>query len=647
MAKRFQKRERALPGRRGQARRPRGRAAHSSPPARGESTPHDPQARLREKLRLLPNAPGVYLFKDEQGRVLYVGKAKRLPARVRSYFRGTAASERTGQLLAQARDLDYLVTASETEALILEASLVKSHAPRYNVMLKDDKSFPFLKIDVGDPFPRLTLTRRIVPDGSRYFGPYTHVKTLRKLLRTLRRVFPLRTCSDRQMRRKRRPCLDYSLGLCPGPCAGLITPEEYRVTVDQLIAFLEGRGQHLLEEWRARMAGLASELRYEESAKLRDEIAGLEQLMESQRMADAQRPDLDVIGLSARGAAAVATILSHRDGSVIATRRVEISRAEQAAAPEIIAAVLADHYRQQRQIPPLLLVSVLPRQAELLERWLSEAAGRRTRIRQPRRGPHAALLRAAEENAHLLLEERELIERGSSERKAAALYAVQEALGLPAAPGRIEGYDVSNLQGGNAVGAKVLFVNGHPLKSGYRRYRIRTVEGADDFAMLAEILGRRLRHLGEGEDRPDLILIDGGLGQVNRAAAVLGKEGQGAIPVAGLAKREEEIYTPARAVPLRLPRTSPALQLLQRVRDEAHRFAVGYHRELRGTRLVRSPLDGIKGLGKTRSAALLARFGGLPGLARAGEEEIRSVPGIGPELARRILATLKQAGLHD
>ena len=639
--------------------------SHASTPteAAALSANGDWPAVIREKLRLLPNKPGVYLFKNGQGKVLYVGKAKRLPARVRSYFAaGRPQAERTMQLLEQVRDFDYLVTQSETEALILEASLVKSYSPRYNVMLKDDKSFPFLKIDIKDPFSRLVLTRRIVPDGSRYFGPYTHVKELRKLLRTLRKVFPLRTCSDRQMRQKKRPCLDYYLGLCPGPCAGLITPEQYRVTVDNLIDFLEGRGQHLLDEWRARMEEHARGLRFEESAKLRDDIAGLEQLMETQRMADAMRPDLDVVGLVVRGGRAMVTVLSHREGAVIASRRVEITRAEQAEPPDMMEAILADHYRQQTRVPPLLLVSVLPRNPDLVMQWLSESAGRKVRVRKPLRGRHAALLRAAEENAHLTLEERELIERGRDARMASEVYALQEAQRLPAAPERIEGYDVSNLQGGNAVGSKVLFVNGRPRKSEYRRFKIRSVEGADDFAMLGEILGRRLRRLSEGEVAPDLILVDGGVGQVNRAASVLRGEGYAAIPLIGLAKREEEIHLPepagvapeaaniedsARRPVVHLPRSSPALQLLQRVRDEAHRFAIGYHRHLRGKRGARSPLERVPGLGRRRAAELLARFGGLDGLARASEEEIRQVPGIGPALSVRILAVLREAGLHE
>ena len=616
-----------------------------APHAAGDAAPS--QALIEQKLRLLPPSPGVYLFKDARGHVIYVGKAKRLPARVRSYFHaGPLPAERTEHMVEEARDLEYIVTASETEALILEASLVKSYAPHYNVLLKDDKSFPFLKIDVDDPFPRLVLTRRIVPDGSRYFGPFTHVKELRKLMRTLRRVFPLRTCSDRQMRQKRRPCLDHFIGLCPGPCAALVSPEDYRRTADDLIAFLEGRGRHLLDQWRARMETAARELRFEESARLRDDIAGLEQLMESQRMADIERPDLDVVGLTVRGGQAVATVFSHREGAVIASRRILLTHTEQVEPAEILEAILTDHY-QQRPAPPLVLVSALPRSTTLLERWLSEHAERRVHLRRPQRGPHLALLRAAEENAHLFLEERELIERGRRERMASAVYAVQQALKLPAPPARIEGYDISNLQGGDAVGSQVLFTNGEPRKSGYRRYRIKTVRGADDFAMLGEVLARRLKRLASGEDAPDLLLIDGGMGQVARAMQALMEAGYLHLPVAGLAKRDEEIYLPGRAVPIRLPRSSPALQLLQRVRDEAHRFAVDYHRTLRGRRVTRSPLDGVPGLGKARAAAVLDAFGGLAGLSKASEDRIRAVRGIGPGLAQRIVAALEEAGLRE
>ena len=640
------RRRSALPGGPGAARESRTQPPRESEALSGgdDASSH---ALIEQKLRLLPPSPGVYLFKDARGRVIYVGKAKRLPARVRSYFRGgPPATERTEHLVREVRDLETIVTTSETEALILEASLVKSYAPHYNVQLKDDKRFPFLKIDGQDAFPRLVLTRRIVPDGSRYFGPFTHVKELRKLMRTLRRVFPLRTCSDRQMRQKRRPCLDYFIGLCPGPCAGLITPVEHRRTVDDLIAFLEGRGRHLLDQWHARMETAARELRFEESARLRDDIAGLEQLMESQRMADAERPDLDVIGLTVRGGQAVATVFSHREGAVIASRRVTLTHADFAGQAEIMEAVLADHY-QQRPAPPLVLVSALPPNPELVEGWLRKSAERRVRLRRPQRGPHLQLLKAAEENAHLFLEERELIERGRRERMAGAVYAVQQALGLAAPPARIEGYDISNLLGGDAVGSQVLFMNGEPRKSGYRHYRIKTIQGADDFAMLGEVLGRRLRRLASGEDEPDLLLIDGGLGQVARVRQVLGEEGYAHLPVVGLAKREEEIHLPGRALPLRLPRSSPALQLLQRVRDEAHRFAVGYHRKLRGRRITRSPLDGVPGLGKARARAVLDAFGGLAELSRASEDEIRAVRGIGPGLARRIVSALEETGLRS
>jgi len=621
----------------------RGRGGHATGETAAQSTRW--KASVEEKLHLLPNAPGVYLLRDGGGKILYVGKAKRLPARVRSYFRGTRApDERIAELRRRIRDFDYVVTASETEALVLEASLVRAHAPRFNVELKDDKRYPFLAINTQHPFPRLLLTRKIGADGTRYYGPFTHVKDVRKLLRTLRQVFPLRSCSDRRLDQGGRACLDYFINLCPAPCTGLVTGEIYRATVDTLIAFLEGRGEELLRRWRARMKAHASDLRFEESAHVRDNIERLEQLMESQRMVDMQRPDLDAIGLVVRGARAAAAVFSHRDGAVVRTHRLAIEQARWADAAEIMEAVLTQHYEHRRRIPPLLLCSELPRDAEVVGRWLSDRAGRRVRLVRPQRGKRAELVRGALQNAHFLLEERELLAHGRRERLDASLYALQEALGLAGAPYRIEGYDISMLQGTDAVGARVLFVNGVPRKAGYRRYRIRSVEGSDDFAMLGEMVQRRARRLAEeeGEEKePDLILVDGGRGQVNRASEVLCAEGFADLPVIGLAKREELIFLPDQPVPVRLPRSSPGLQLLQRVRDEAHRFAVGYHRTLRSKRLKSSALQGVPGLGAKRAALLLRHFGSVAALRRASADEIMRVPGIGPRLAAGIAQVLR------
>ncbi len=606
------------------------------------------QEKLVRTLELLPDAPGVYLFKDVRGRVIYVGKAKRLPARVRSYFHAGATTEpRHERLRDQMRSLEYVVTASEAEALVLEANLIRSYFPRYNVSLKDDKRFPLLKLTMSHPFPRLEITRRVLPDGALYYGPFPHGRDLRQLLKSLRRIFPLRSCSDRRLTAGGRGCLEYFIGLCPAPCTGRATAESYALAVAGLRAFFEGRGRQMLMTWRRRMRELAAELRFEESAALRDDIARLTALMQSQEMADPRRPDLDAVGFTARGGAAAATVLSHRDGAVVGAWPLIVEKTREAPPPEIMEAILMQHYTQRRQIPPLILCAPLPRNREVIEGWLSSRAQRRVHIRQPLRGPRLALLQRAGANAHLRLEEHELMGHGRGRRAAAEIYALQSALKLPKPPRRIEGFDISNLQGALAVGAQVVFVDGRPAKGAYRRFRVRTVSGADDLAMLAEVLGRRLLRVAEaGEEQPDLILIDGGRGQVGRAAQVLASQGLEEIPLAGLAKRAEEIYLRGQAAPLRLARSSPALQLLQRVRDEAHRFAVGYHRHLRRGALVASPFADVAGVGPQRTRELLRHFGSLQALQGATREELARVARIGPALAERIHCALHREASH-
>jgi excinuclease ABC subunit C len=608
--------------------------------------------RLEAKLQLLPNRPGVYLLKDGKGKILYIGKAKRLPARVRAYFRASRSPEpRLQALTERVRDIDYLVTANETEALVLEANLIRSHAPRYNIELKDDKKYPFVKVTTPHPYPRVVITRQVLADGARYFGPYTRVKDLRRVLRSLRRLFPLRSCTDRRLKQGGRECLDYSIGYCLAPCTSRADPAAYRATVDALLRFLGGEGEDVAREWKSQMKALAGELRFEESARLRDDVRRLEGLSQIQQMTDPERPDLDAVGLGVRAGQAAARIFSHRAGRVVGTWRMLVGRAELASAAEIMEAVITRHYQARERIPPLVLCSDEPRNPALVAEWLSARAGRRVRLHRPVRGARARLVRAAAENAGLLAEETELLEQGRKRRSGTALFALQEALGLKTAPYTIEGYDISNVQGRMATGSLVLFRDGQPHKSGYRRFRIREVKGADDFAMLAEVLRRRLTRLRDSAgESPDLILVDGGKGQVSRAATVLKQEGFVRVPVVGLAKKKEEIFRPGQPDPLHLPRSSPALQLLQRVRDEAHRFAVTYHRKLRSRALQGSArgqpaaLFG-PGIGPRTADALLAHFKTLAALRRASVEKMMEVHGIGPRLARRVFKVLHGSGV--
>lgn len=605
------------------------------------------RANLAAKLDLVPRDPGVYLLKDARGKILYIGKAKRLRLRLRSYFQPAGPGDARRQaLVGLVRDLDYVVTASEAEALVLEANLIKSHAPRYNVELKDDKKYPFVKVSVQHDYPRIEVTRRVLADGARYFGPYVRVRDLRKLIRSLRRLFPLRSCTDRRLRQGGRECLDYFIELCPAPCTQRADRKTYRQRVAALVRFLEGRGGSVVREFTTRMGELARELRFEESARVRDDLERIRALAAPQQMTDLERPDLDAVGFAIRGGHAAALILTHRGGRVERTWRLQGERADPAQADEILANLLVRHYQGRGQIPPLLLCSQLPRDAELLAEWLAQRAGHRVRLRQPRRGPKLKLVASAEENAALIAEESALLAEGRRQRSAGAVFALQAALELPQPPYRIEGYDISNVQGRHAVGSMVLFVDGAPRRSGYRRFRIRDVSGADDFAMLAEVLRRRAQRLSEtGAEQPDLVLIDGGKGQLSRAAHVLREADYARIPVIGLAKRAEEIFRPRHRDPLRLPRSSAALQLLQRVRDEAHRFAVTYHRNLRSRELRRSALDEIPGLGPRKRSALLRHFASYAAIARASAEELQAAPGIGPALARKVKETL--GGAND
>lgn len=599
-------------------------------------------ARLEGKLRLLPDRSGVYLFRDAEGAILYVGKAKRLHLRVRSYFRRRPGDDARLDLLVQRiADLDTIVTANESEALILEANLIKRNRPPFNIELKDDKRYPYLKVSLYHRYPGLFLTRKIVRDGSRYFGPYTGVKDLRQTLKTLRKVFPLRNCTDRRVDREERECLEFFIERCPAPCTKRIIRDDYAATVDRLVRFLEGDVASVVEELRAQMLASAAALRFEESARMRDDIDTLERIAQQQRMTPSLTADTDVIGVVARGASACSATLHVREGKVIGKETRLIARAEGTPVGEILRSLIARVYLDSPQIPPEIVTGEAPREVELLEAGLAERAGHAVRIRMARGHVLARLHEAARDNAHMRLEEEELRSRGRRDRVEAGVYDLQERLELPATPYRIEGYDISNLQSTYAVASRVCFQDGSPLKSGYRRYRIRQVEGPDDFAMIGEVIRRRVRRLREeGEAHPDLILIDGGKGQVGRALEMLEEAGYGSIAVLGLAKREELVVFPGARDPIRLPRSSAALRLLQRVRDEAHRFAVTYHRSLRTRGQTRSALDPIPGIGPKRRALLLRHFGSLEALRRAPEEAIARVPGIGPQRARALRAAL-------
>ncbi|MDM7915819.1 MAG: excinuclease ABC subunit UvrC, partial [Candidatus Eisenbacteria bacterium] len=497
-------------------------------------------------------------------------------------------------------------------------------------------------------FPGLTLTRRVVPDGSRYFGPYTHVKDLRRTLRTLRKVFPLRNCTDRRLERDRRPCLEFHIGRCPAPCTGTLPVESYEPIVSRLIRFLEGNVESVVAEMRSRMLEHAAGLEFEESARLRDEIETLERISIGQRMTPALASDTDVIALVARADRACGVALHAREGRVLGKESRILVRAEGASVPELLRVFVTNVYLGSPVVPDTIVTACPVRDAGLLQDSLSRHAGRQVRLRTARSGPLARLLEAARENAHLRLEEEELRDRERRGKVDPGVYDLQERLDLAQTPYRIEGYDISNLHETHPVASKVVFQDGFPLKGGYRRFRIKQVQGPNDVAMIGEVLERRLRRIREGtEEAPDLILIDGGPGQVGRALEVLEEAGLSGIQILGLAKREERVVVPGSPEPVRLPRNAEGLRLLQRVRDEAHRFAIGYHRNLRGKAQVRSALDPLPGIGPRRRALLLRHFGSVAAIQAATVEDLAKVPGIGPKTAKRLLEMLRQGGEQE
>ncbi len=599
---------------------------------------------LSYKLAHLPRRPGVYLMKDGQGRILYVGKAKRLDHRVRSYFNaGGTDHPKQAAFVPRIRDIETIVTDSDVEALLLEMTLIKEKRPPYNIRLKDDKRFPYLKITVGEDFPKAVITRRTPRDGSRYFGPYTDAGALRRTLKMVRTLFPIRSCMGRRPGRgpHYRECLDFHIHRCDAPCIERISKADYRTQVDRLILFLSGQGDEVLAVLRGEMAEASERMQFERAALLRDRIRGVERMLRRQKMLDTQERDLDVFAFARAEDTAFGAVLQVRGGTVLGkeTRRLRGTGGRPDA--EVMAAFLSQYYRDRESTPSEVMAASEPADREVLATWLSDRAGRRIEIRVPRRGRLAGLARLAEENARLDLEE----SRGEAAPGGLdpAVYALQKALDLSRPPAHIEGFDISNFQGAQPVASLVVFRNGRPAKSAYRRYSIRYPEGPNDFAMMAEVVGRRAARIQAGEfPVPDLLLIDGGAGQVGAALTALDQEGLAGVPVVGLAKREEEIVVPGRGDTLRLSRSDPALKLLIRVRDEAHRFAVRYHRSRRDRAGLASELDGIPGVGEHRKIRLLSAFGSVEALARADLADIAAVPGIGRRVAERVAEALQE-----
>ncbi|WP_027364958.1 excinuclease ABC subunit UvrC [Desulfotruncus alcoholivorax] len=609
---------------------------------------------VREKLGKLPEKPGVYLFRDGEGQIIYVGKAVSLKNRVRSYFGASAARDpKVKAMMDRARDFEYISTDSEVEALILEANLIKEHRPRYNVFLKDDKSYPYLKVTMGEKFPRVFITRRVVKDGSRYFGPYTQVGAVHETLRLLKRMFPLRTCKQKSLLPRSRPCLNQHIKRCLGPCCGLVTPEEYRKVVDGVLLFLEGKQEELVKALRARMESAAGNLEFERAAELRDQLRAVEKVIERQKVVYADREDRDVVAMARGEDECCVMIFFVRGGKLIGRERFILDGTGMMSRGEVITAFIKQYYLRAEFIPREILVEeITTTETEVLERWLTEKRGARVHITKPLRGEKKQLVDLVGRNALLVLEEVRSDRAARREDAQKALGELAAALGLEAPPNRLECFDISNTQGAESVASMVVFEEGKPAPHQYRRFKIKTVAGPDDFASMREALGRRLARGREERELintgrlsgrkakfhrlPDLLVVDGGKGQLSSALAVLEEQGLAGIPVCGLAKEEELIFLPGRPDPVRLAPDSPALQLMQRLRDEAHRFAVTYHRQLRGKRNLKSMLEEIEGIGPVRRRELLMRFGTIEKIKEATPEELAAVPGMNSRAARAV-----------
>lgn len=586
--------------------------------------------RLQEKVKGLADAPGVYLFRDARGHVLYIGKALSLRKRVSSYFTETPDTPERPlirPMVEQIADLEFILTENELEALILESNLIKSHKPRYNIALKDDKHYPFLKLDLNDPFPWVQVVRRIKDDGALYYGPYVPTTAMWDVLALVNKTIPLRKCRSIK---GRRLCLEYHLGRCLGPCEGLISQQAYGELVDQARLLLDGKDQELMKRLQEQMQQAAETLEYERAAKHRDQIASLRQVFERQRIISPRGEDQDVFGLAAEGGEAHVQLFLIRRGRLIG-RETFTFELKTETVGGLLSAVLKQFYLRARDIPREILLSEPLEDAPLIATWLTSRANRQVNLLVPRRGRKMRLIQMALKNAQEAL----ALSLRSSQSREAALKELQTALDLPAPPRRIEAFDISNISGTLAVGSQVVWEEGRPKKSAYKRYKIKTVQGPDDVAMLAEVVQRRLRK-AEEMPLPDLILLDGGRGQLNAALGVARGLGLHALPMVSLAKEEELVFHPSRSTPIALPERSRARQLLQQIRDESHRFAITYHRALRGKSAIRSLLDDVPGIGAKRRRALLTQFGSLRRLREASIEELRQAAGIPESLATTI-----------
>jgi len=587
----------------------------------------------KEKVRQLPDHPGVYLFKDKEGRVLYVGKASSLRKRVSSYL--SSSSPKTLILLKKAFSLEFILTSNENEALLLEFNFIKEYRPRYNIRLKDDKKYPYITVTWKEEFPRVFLTRDLKDKEALYFGPYTNASNARTTLRFLRKIFPFKTCSKRKVDGK--PCLNFFLRRCPGPCRGDISRKDYIKGIKFIISFLKGETTKVLNALQKEMSKKAENLEFEEAARLRDCIYSLEKLFTPQAIISESKENLDIIGISCQKDKGMVTLLRIREGRWIGEDSFPLSGVKLSALQEILHSFILQYYSRSSSFPDAIISEAEVEDRRSLERFLQERSGKRVMVSLPCTSEMHNLLKIAATTAKYKL----LKEGESSIREIDPLLSLQRELNLPRLPYRIEGYDISQLRGKLAVGSRVVFEKGIPLKEEYRRYRIKSVQGVDDYGMIKEVIRRRVRRVNEvRQPMPDMILIDGGKGQVRAVLEVLREMGV-SIPVVGLAKGEEKLYISHRHFPLLLPRSSPALKLLMRVRDEAHRFAHSYHVYLREKTSRKSVWLEIPGVGEKILPRIKERFPTINALSHASVEEISAIPGVGKKKAIKIFQFLE------
>ncbi len=597
---------------------------------------------LQDKLNTLPKKPGCYLFKEKNNKIIYIGKAKILRNRVRSYFQGSRVEgPKIERLKARIADFETIVTDTETEALILEMNLIKEYKPRYNINLKDDKSYPYIRV-TKERFPRIFPTRTIIRDGSRYFGPYTDVRSMRNLLKAVKRIFPIRSCNYDLTeavvaKKKYKLCLDYYIKKCDGPCEGLVGEEEYNSMVERIVNFINGKNNRVVQELQEKMWKLSDAQRYEEAARVREQLQSIQNFQYKQKVVTDENLDRDIVAVAVEDDDACGVVFKVRDGKILGKQHFFLKGVAEESFEHVVTSFLKQFYLKSDFVPEEIMLPAEVDDAEEIRQWLAEKRESSVKLMNPKKGQKAKLVKMVQKNARLLLDELKLEKLKAKETVAHSVKALQRDLRLKTPPLRIECFDISNIQGTDPVASMVTFENGRPKKSDYRKFKIKVKETPDDFAMMAEAVERRYSgSLASQLDSPDLILVDGGKGQLSAALQVLNKLKKTEQPIAALAKRLDEVFVPGAPEAQNIPRTSSGLKLLQQIRDEAHRFAVTYHRTLRKKRTIQSELDAVAGVGPNRRTVLVKYFGSVKNVKEATVDELAAVEGIPTAVAERI-----------